>query len=89
MVGLADCADAILKLWEETHELPFGNKSSGTQQLVRTACKSFHARGSQQAGCSTQFRAYFEVRASTKCRWLPFVVIVLTFSFMTQLVSIS
>ena len=58
MVGLADCADATLKLWEQTHELPRGNKSSGTQQLVRTACKSFHARGSQQAGCSAQFRAY-------------------------------
>ena len=25
---------------------------------MRTTCKGFHAKGSQQAGCSTQFRAY-------------------------------
>ena len=42
-VGLADCAEATLKLWEETHSLSASGKSSGTQRLIRTACKSFHA----------------------------------------------
>ena len=49
LVELADCAEATLKLWKETRELSASGKSSGTQQLIQTACKSFHARGSQQA----------------------------------------
>lgn len=40
------------------YDLPASGKSFGTQQLIHTACKAFHARGSQQAGCSTQFQAY-------------------------------
>ena len=52
-VGLTDCAEATVKIWEESHELQV--KYSGTQVLVRSACKSFHSR---QAGCSSQFRAY-------------------------------
>ena len=28
MVGLADCAEATMKLWEETHELSVSGKSS-------------------------------------------------------------
>ena len=61
LVGLADCAEATLKVWEATYELPASCKSSGTQllQLICTACKAFHASGSRQAGCSVQFRAYF------------------------------
>ena len=35
---------------------------SGTQRLIRTACKAFHARGSQQAGCSSQFRAFLHCK---------------------------
>jgi hypothetical protein len=31
LVGLAECAEATLKLWEATFELPTGGKSSGTQ----------------------------------------------------------
>ena len=34
MVGLADCAEATVKLWEESHELQV-NKYSGTQVLIR------------------------------------------------------
>ncbi len=52
LVGLAD---ATLKLWEST--LVEGSspekQTSDTQQLIRTACKAFHSRGSEQAGCST------------------------------------
>ena len=66
VVGLAECAEATLKFWEEAHDLPTNGNSSGTQRLVRTACKSFHARGSQQAGCSTQFRAYLRNKAIDK-----------------------
>ena len=58
IVGLAECADATLRLWEEAQELPASGKSSGSQRLIRTACKGFHSRGSQQAGCSMQFRSY-------------------------------
>ena len=62
VVGLADSAGATLKLWESTFEddLPAGtnSSSSGTQRFIRTACKAFHARGSQQAGCSTYFCSY-------------------------------
>ena len=58
VVGLADTAEATLKVWESTfNDLDTGN-TSGTQRLVRTACKAFHRRGSEQAGCSVQFRTY-------------------------------
>ena len=59
LVGLADSAEATLKLWESTVEdnISYGH-SSGTQQLIRTACKAFHSRGSEQAGCSVHFRTY-------------------------------
>ena len=57
LVGLADSAEEALKLWEAQC---FGDlvTSSGTQRLVRTACKAFHHRGSQQSGCSASFRTY-------------------------------
>ena len=66
LVGLADCAEATVKLWEATYELPASEQSSGTQRLIRTACKAFHARGSQQAGCSVQFRAYLQTKSVDK-----------------------
>ena len=66
IVGLAECAEATLKLWEETHELAATANSSGTQRLVRTVCKSFHTRGSQQAGCSNQFQTYLRSRGIDK-----------------------
>ena len=59
LVGLADAAEATLKLWESTiDENCQQNHCSGTHRLIRTACKAFHHRGSEQAGCSTYFRAY-------------------------------
>ena len=58
VVGLADAAEATLKVWESTVDLIQTGSSSGTQRLVRTACKAFHRRGSEQAGCSVQFRTY-------------------------------
>lgn len=50
LVGLANSAENALKLWEAnmTGETTLPS-SSGTQRLVRTACKAFHHRGSQQA----------------------------------------
>ena len=65
IVGLAECAEATLKLWEESHELEAGGISSGTQRLVRTACKGFHSRGCQKAGCSSQFRIYLRNKGDT------------------------
>ena len=43
LVGLAGAA-------EETSQSKEKSASSGTQRLVRTACKAFHHRGSQQCG---------------------------------------
>ena len=65
-MGLADCAEATLKLWEAMYDLPANGKMSGTQRLIRTAFKAFHARGSQQAGCSAQFQAYLRNKAIDK-----------------------
>ena len=40
---------------------------SGTQNVVRIACKSFHHRGSaEQAGCSTFFRAFLRRQGISK-----------------------
>ena len=59
LVALADAAEATLKLWESSFEDNSSDKqSSSTQRLIRTACKAFHARGSEQAGCSTLFRTF-------------------------------
>ena len=59
LVPLADAAEATLKLWEsvdlDDHKT---NASSGTQRLIRTACKAFNYRGSEQARCSAYFRSY-------------------------------
>ena len=66
LVGLADCAEATLSLWERTHELPASGKSSGTQRLIRTACKAFHARDSQQSGCSSYFREFLRNKGIDK-----------------------
>ena len=57
VVGLADSADATLKVWE-AHSAEDNSNSSTVQRLVRTACKAFHRRGSQQCGTSTLFRSY-------------------------------
>ena len=60
LVGLADSAEETLNAWEATHteEDAQSGKFSGTQTLIRTACKAFHHRDSEQAGCCTHFRTY-------------------------------
>lgn len=59
IVGLADCAEETLKVWE-AHSTGTATafNSSSTQRLIRTACKAFHHRGSRQCGTSTLFRTY-------------------------------
>ena len=49
LVGLADTAEETVKLWEAHYTSKEVPASSGTQRLVRTACKAFHHRGSQQS----------------------------------------
>ena len=74
LVGLADAADETLKVWESTIEDENEQvTSSGTQRLIQTACKSFHHRGSEQAGCSTHFRDYFRRKGITKLPLAAFV----------------
>ena len=59
LVGLANAAEATLQTWEATiNEENIQTQSSGTQRLIHTACKAFHHRGSEQAGCSTKFRSF-------------------------------
>ena len=58
LVGLADCAEETLKVWEAKHTLQESSGSSGTQRLVRTACKAFHHKGCQQCGSYTLFHVY-------------------------------
>ena len=60
VVGLAECTDESLKPWEAAFESLSAQSSSGTQRLVRTACKAFHHRGSQKAGSSTLFRTFLK-----------------------------
>lgn len=66
VVGLAETAEATLKVWESTFDLMHTGNSSGTQRLVRTVCKAFHRRGSEQAGCSVDFRTYLRGRSIHK-----------------------
>lgn len=74
LVGLADAAEATLKAWEATIEENVGDqKSSGVQRLIRTACKAFHHRGSEQAGCSTHFRAFLRRQGVSKVPLASFV----------------
>lgn len=71
LVGLADAAEETVKLWEsQTKEK---SASSGTQRLVRTACKAFHHRGSQQCGTSTLFRTYLRKEGIHKIPLAHFV----------------
>lgn len=59
VVGLADAAEEAVKLWE-SNVIPEEKVtvSSGTQRLIRTACKAFHHKGSQQSGSATLFQTY-------------------------------
>ena len=58
IVGLADCAEETLKVWEAQGTEEGTYNTSSTQRLICKACKAFHHRGSQQCGTSTLFRAY-------------------------------
>ena len=72
LVGLAEAAEETVKLWEaRLKDVP--TTSSGTQRLVRTACKAFHHKGSQQCGSSTLFRTYLRKEGIHKIPLAQFV----------------
>ena len=73
LVGLADAAEETLKLWEAQFSSNVVGSSSGTQRLVRTACKALHHRGSQQCGSSTLFRTYLRKEGIHKIPLAHFV----------------
>jgi len=73
VVGLADTAEEVLKKWESQSLSTNIPGSSGTQRLVRTACKVFRHKGSQQSGCSTLFRSYLRNLNITKIPLAHFV----------------
>ena len=59
IVGLVDAVEFQLKAWECTIcEVGDEGKTSGTQHLIRTACKALHHSGSEQAGGSVHFCTY-------------------------------
>ena len=78
MVGLAECIEETIKLWEASFleesciEAPSSAGSSGTQRLIRTACKAFHHRGSP-FGSSHLFRSYLKERDIEKIPLAKFV----------------
>jgi len=72
LLGLADTAE-VVKLWEAHSTSKEVSASSGTQRLVRTACKAFHHRGSQQCGSSTLFRTYLRKQGIHKIPLAQFV----------------
>ena len=73
LIGLADAAEAVLKEWEtNVCEIGDQGRSSGTQRLVRTACKAFHHKGPEQAGCSLYFRTYCRSKGILKIPLAPF-----------------
>ena len=77
VVGLADSAEEVLKVWEahqqSNDEDIFTSPSSGTQRLVRTSCKAFHHRGSEQCGTSVLFRTYLRKQGVHKIPLAKFV----------------
>ena len=60
-------------MWEAQSTSKESCASSGTQRLVRTACKAFHHRGSQQCGSSTLFRTYLRKEGIHKIPLAQFV----------------
>ena len=72
LVGLADCAEEALKAWEEDN-IAQETSGSGTQRLIRTACKAFHHRGSQQCGSYYMFHAYLKGKGIHKIPLAQFV----------------
>ena len=68
IVGLADTAEESVRLWESSE-----NSNSGTQRLIRTACKAFHHQGSQQCGSFTLFKEYLKSHQIEKIPLARFV----------------
>ena len=71
---MADAAEETVKLWE-SNVLSEENvtASSGTQRLIRTACKAFHHKGSQQSGSSPLFQTYLKKHNIQKISLAHFV----------------
>ena len=73
LVGLADCAEETLKVWEVKKTAQDSSGSSGTQRLVCTACKAFHHKGSQQCGSYMLFHTYLKGKGIQKVPLAHFV----------------
>lgn len=85
ITGLADSAEAVLKQWESTvldpnagsRSLPekrgYQSSESATQRLIRTVCKAFHKRGSEQAGYPVQFASYLRSKGITRVPLASFI----------------
>ena len=72
LVALADAAEATTKLWKLVDSDGKASATSGTQRLIRTACKAFTHRGSEQAGCSAYFRSYLRDKGIHRIALAPF-----------------
>ena len=70
IVGLADQAEACLKIWEgllhgnekvgTLAQGGFSNGESGTTRLIRTTCKSVQERGCEKSGRMVHFSTYLK-----------------------------
>uniref|UniRef100_A0A1I8H275 ANK_REP_REGION domain-containing protein n=1 Tax=Macrostomum lignano TaxID=282301 RepID=A0A1I8H275_9PLAT len=79
IVNLAAAAEAALREWETcmaaeavgSAALPGFRPSqaeSGTQRLIRTVCKAFHALGSEQCGVAIPLQTYLESKGAPSLR---------------------
>ena len=74
LVGLAECSDKTISFWESSScDNKLSSGSSAAQRLIRSACKAFHHKGSQQCGTSTLFRSYLKQQGIFKLPLAPFV----------------
>ena len=74
LFGLADSAEKVMQQWEvQSTSSGETQGNSGTQRLVRTACKAFHHRGSQQCGSSLLFRTYLRKQGLSNIPLAQFV----------------
>ena len=83
LVGLADQAEATLKVWEgllygkeKVGSIANGgyfNGESGTTRLIRTVCKSIQERGCEKSGRMVQFSTFLKEQDIVDIPLYPFL----------------
>jgi E1A/CREB-binding protein len=80
LTNFATETDKVLNSFEklalsDNHEDVFAFKTSesGAARLIRTACKAFHKRGSDEAGVAGYFNSFLIGKGEDKCMFAPFI----------------